>query len=195
MIGMAIVIYLACNQNLADMKTLLKSSFLMTVLLVCSLSFCIAQQAGFRPASVAVNDEMTIETSEITPELLAYESAMLFMGRLSEKESSRFNNINLLRSNEVYPAPENGLDLTASLKDMIEYPQKAIEDGIEGAVKVLCMVEKDGHVSSLVIVEDIGGGCANQVCKAIRSIKLNPATENGEPRRCAMLVQVRFDLT
>ncbi|MBN2812945.1 MAG: energy transducer TonB [Bacteroidales bacterium] len=100
----------------------------------------------------------------------------------------------VLKNYDVYPMAENGLDLTSTLSELITYPQDAVENGLEGVVKVMCMVEKDGSVSSVVIVEDIGCNCADQVCKALRSVKLKPATHNGEPRRCPMLVQVRFDL-
>jgi len=147
------------------------------------------------------------ESTELTPELLAFEANMLTAeeyaevlyfadrkGKTAKKNADDFENAGFFRDIEVYPMPENGLDLNTTLQQMIQYPQEAIEESLEGVVKILCMVETDGSVSSVVILEDIGANCADQVCKAIRNVKLLPAMQNGEPRRCVLLVPVRFEL-
>jgi protein TonB len=95
---------------------------------------------------------------------------------------------------EVYPMPETGLDLNSTLQEMIEYPESAIESGVEGVVEVLCAVEKDGSISSVMILEDIGSECADRVCKAVRQLKLKPAMENGYARKIMMIIPVRFEL-
>jgi TonB family protein len=108
--------------------------------------------------------------------------------KLHDKDKMKFKNV------EAYPAPENGVDLDATLKGLIKYPQCAIEKDIEGVVKVLCTVEKDGSVSNVLILNDIGGNCAQEVCRVIRSVRFKPAMQNGYPRRCNMVIPVVFEL-
>jgi len=110
-------------------------------------------------------------------------------GILFDKNKEEFKNV------ETYPVPENGVELGSVLQGLINYPQSAIDEGIEGVVKVLCMVEKDGGVSSVVILNDIGANCAEEVCRVVRSVKFKPAMQNGYPRRCTLIIPVVFNLT
>jgi TonB family protein len=96
---------------------------------------------------------------------------------------------------ETYPVPENGVELGTAVNGLITYPKSAIDQGIEGVVRVLCMVAKDGSVSSVVVLQDIGGNCAEEVCKAVKTIRFKPAMQNGYPRRCNLVIPVVFDLT
>lgn len=106
------------------------------------------------------------------------------------------DNVNLteLKNVEVYPAPENGLDFNSSLNELIEYPKDAVDNGVEGVVKVMCTVETDGHITNVMILEDIGSECAEQVCKAVRNLKLKPAMQNGFARKMVIVIPVRFQL-
>jgi TonB family protein len=106
------------------------------------------------------------------------------------------DNVNLteVKNVETYPAPENGMDFNTSLKDLIEYPDYAVENGVEGVVKVMCTVETNGSISNVMILEDIGSECADQVCKAVRKLKLKPAMQNGFARKMVIIIPVRFDL-
>jgi TonB family protein len=102
---------------------------------------------------------------------------------------------NTFKNVETYPVPENGVELGTAVNGLITYPKSAIDQGIEGVVKVLCMVAKDGSVSSVVVLQDIGGNCAEEVCKAVKTIRFKPAMQNGYPRRCNLVIPVVFDLT
>jgi TonB family protein len=124
-----------------------------------------------------------------SPDLLAATSS-----KNTPKKDLRAGNRNEFKNVEVYPMPETGLDLNSTLQEMIEYPESAIESGVEGVVEVLCAVEKDGSISSVMILEDIGSECADRVCKAVRQLKLKPAMENGYARKIMMIIPVRFEL-
>ncbi|MBN1142880.1 MAG: energy transducer TonB [Bacteroidales bacterium] len=106
------------------------------------------------------------------------------------------DNVNLaeVKNVEVYPAPENGMDFNTSLKELIEYPKCAVDEGVEGVVKVMCTIETDGSISNVMVLEDIGSECAEQVCKAVRNLKLKPAMQNGFARKMVVIIPVRFDL-
>ena len=111
------------------------------------------------------------------------------MKKVSLRDKNTFKNV------ETYPVPENGAELGALVSELITYPQSAIDQGIEGVVRVMCMVAKDGSVSSVVILNDIGGNCAEEVCKVLKTVRFKPAMQNGYPRRCNLVIPVVFDLT
>jgi TonB family protein len=95
---------------------------------------------------------------------------------------------------EVFPMAENGVDLSTQLGKLIAYPQCAIDNGVEGVVRVLCTVQKDGSVTDIKVIDDIGKNCANEVCRALREMKFKPALQNGFATRCTILIPVRFNL-
>ena len=106
--------------------------------------------------------------------------------KLDKKARSNYNSIK--------PAPIDGTDLETAIYKNIEYPKEAINEGIEGQVKVLCTIEKDGRISNVLVLEDIGGNCGQAVCNAIKKVSFAPAKENGYTRRYNMIVPVNFTL-
>jgi TonB family protein len=197
------------------MKTLVsRPTTVIMLLLFTSLSFCFAQKEGTSFGNTdlpAVQSNQLADPSTTFMDVKAVEASMLLAeqsvefvasdvyvdassrhakkGLLRDKDKGEFKNV------ETYPVPENGVELGSVLRGLIEYPQCAIDQGIEGVVKVLCTVEKDGSVSSVVILNDIGANCAEEVCKIVRDVKFKPAMQNGYPRRCTLIIPVVFDLT
>lgn len=84
--------------------------------------------------------------------------------------------------------------IPAVLKENIAYPAEAINRELQGTVKVLAVVEPDGSVSGIRVLEDIGGNCAGEVSRAIRKLHFTPLTENGTATRYALIVNVNFKL-
>ena len=169
------------------------------LLLISSLSLCMAQNEEKVPfTSSYPSDEKAVEASLLLAQqsvdfvasdiLIMNESNAAKKRLLRDKDKTEFKNV------ETYPVPENGVELTDVVQGLIDYPQSAIDQGIEGVVKVLCMVAKDGSVSSVVVLQDIGGNCAEAVCRAVKGIKFTPAMQNGYPRRCYLVIPVVFDL-
>lgn len=71
----------------------------------------------------------------------------------------------------------------------IEYPEQAHKANIEGKVYVRFSVEKDGSVSNIRILRDIGYGCGDAVVKMLKSMpRWKPARVDGKN------VRVEFDL-
>jgi TonB family protein len=88
----------------------------------------------------------------------------------------------------------NKADLPKILSEKITYPSNAVYRELQGTVKVLAVIEADGSVSGLKILEDIGGDCASEVARAIRKIHFTPYTENGIAVTHALIVNVNFKL-
>lgn len=81
----------------------------------------------------------------------------------------------------------------------IRYPQKAIENDIEGTVVVRFIVEPDSTVSSPEIIRDIGEGCGVEVLRVVELInqagaKWKPGKMKGQPVRTYFTLPVKFRL-
>lgn len=77
----------------------------------------------------------------------------------------------------------------------VKYPPVARQNGIQGMVVASFVVEKDGSVSEIEIVRDIGGGCGAEVVKVIKSLEnFHPAKQNGRPVRVIYRIPIKFKL-
>lgn len=73
------------------------------------------------------------------------------------------------------------------------YPNEAAKNGIEGMVLVSFMVEKDGSVSEVKSLKEIGGGCDEEVMRVVYSMPdWEPGLKEGVPVRTEMKLPVRF---
>lgn len=82
------------------------------------------------------------------------------------------------------------------LKENLKYPVLAKEYGIEGHVVVSFIVEKDGSLTDLKIIKDIGGGCGKEALRLIQAMpKWVPGQQHGRTVRVAYTLPVRFKLS
>ena len=94
----------------------------------------------------------------------------------------------------VFPGGDKGV--MQYLTDNVRYPRKARRKGIEGVVNISIIVEKDGTISNVHALNDIGGGCTQA---AIRVVKRMPKWEPGisslgSPVRVRHTLPIRFRL-
>jgi len=82
------------------------------------------------------------------------------------------------------------------IKQQLHYPQKAIDNNIEGLITVGFQVERDGFPVNFKILKGIGYGCEEALINIIKSLSCwRPAIENGRPVVAAQTVSVEFILT
>jgi hypothetical protein len=82
------------------------------------------------------------------------------------------------------------------LSKNIIYPQKAIENNIEGEVEIGFSVGRDGSPFNFHVIKGIGYGCEDAVIAAIKSgHKWRPGILNGRPMICNSSVTINFKLT
>jgi len=98
---------------------------------------------------------------------------------------------------DVRAHPKKGLKKFAdTIASHITYPQKAIDNNIEGEVKIGFVIEKDGSIVRTRILQGIGYGCDEEVMNAIlKSPKWVPSIENGMPSTAAEVITIDFELT
>jgi len=77
----------------------------------------------------------------------------------------------------------------------IDYPQSAIENKVEGIVKVFFVVEPDGTTSNIRILKSLDYDCDQAVIKAVHKARFNPGMINGQPVRVHCILPVHFGLT
>ncbi len=81
----------------------------------------------------------------------------------------------------------------------IKYPAIARETSVEGMVVVQFVVEKDGSISGIKLVRDIGAGCGQEAVRVVElmnkeSLKWSPGKQQGRPLRVQFNLPVRFKL-
>jgi len=85
--------------------------------------------------------------------------------------------------------------LLAYLKENLRYPEEAQAQGIEGTVYVRFVVEADGRVAQVTLLNDIGGGCGEEALRVVRQMPpWEPARFEGRAVACALDLPVHFNL-
>jgi TonB family protein len=94
------------------------------------------------------------------------------------------------------PQFPGGLDkLTKFLGEHIKYPKAASMKRIEGTVYAAFIVGKDGSISNIITLRDIGYGCGDEVVRVIKLIpKWIPGKNNGEDVNFRYFLPVDFQL-
>lgn len=86
-------------------------------------------------------------------------------------------------------------NLVSFFNDFIIYPERARRKRIEGQVIAQFVVEKDGSISNIQIIHDIGEGCGEEVIRAIQHLpKLVPGSDKGLPVRVLYKAPFNFVL-
>jgi TonB family protein len=85
------------------------------------------------------------------------------------------------------------------IRQYIQYPERAYQNGIEGVVKISYNVEKDGSISNIYCISDIGSGCGQAVVWAFQRMKASnfkwyPAIYKNQPVRVNQTFEFRFSL-
>ena len=91
--------------------------------------------------------------------------------------------------------PGGEAEMYAFLKKNIIYPQVAIDNGIRGIVPVSFVINPDGSVSDVTVLNDIGGGCGKEAIRVVKQMpKWSPGEANGKAVRVRQVLPVRFRL-
>lgn len=78
----------------------------------------------------------------------------------------------------------------------LSYPDQARDNGLEGLVWVRFVVKKDGTISNVKLLRDIGGGCGQAAIEMVKSMpRWKPATQSGKPVNFEFTLPVKFQLT
>ncbi|MBR6440933.1 MAG: energy transducer TonB, partial [Bacteroidales bacterium] len=127
-------------------------------------------------------------------------------------QSAKLSSVNISRmvaveeeieeEEEVFMVVENDPEFPGGMEAMMKflaenivYPQEAKDNNIQGRVFVSFVVEKDGSISNIKVIRDIGGGCGAEVVRVVKLMpKWKPATQKGKPVRVQFNLPVQFTI-
>ena len=92
---------------------------------------------------------------------------------------------------EIMPEIRGGL---GAYYILIEYPEEAISQGIEGRLALTFTVNRDGTTSDIVVSEPVHSLLDSAAVQALRRTRFIPGQHLGESARVRMRLPVRFEL-
>lgn len=92
---------------------------------------------------------------------------------------------------EVMPEPYGGMD---AITKKIGYPEEARKKKVEGVVKILTFIDRDGEVLDAQVVEGIGYGCDEAARLAILYHRFKPGLIKGQKVKVQMEIPIEFKL-
>lgn len=102
-----------------------------------------------------------------------------------------------IASDDKQPQPTNGMmEFRKWIGTNYSYPSEAIKAGVKGTVQVRFIVEKDGSLSNIDVINDLGHGTGEAAVNLLKKApKWEPGTQNGKPVRVAYTVPINLDLS
>ena len=110
-----------------------------------------------------------------------------------EEDFSKQKVFDIVDEMPVFPGGDH--ELMRYIEDNLNYPQEALERGIQGRVFVKIIVEPNGSISNAKIIRGLGFGCDEEAISVIESMpNWEPGRKNGETVRVNIAVPVSFKL-
>ncbi len=77
-----------------------------------------------------------------------------------------------------------------------DYPEDGLQDGIEGRIELIVVVRADGSLGEIEPAREIEGypSFTEKSLAAVRAWTFGPATQNGKPVACKILIPIQFEL-
>ncbi len=77
----------------------------------------------------------------------------------------------------------------------IQYPSIARENGVSGTVYIRFVVERDGSITNIESMRDIGAGCADEAIRVVKMMpKWNAGKQRGNPVRVMFTLPIKYEL-
>ena len=93
----------------------------------------------------------------------------------------------------VFPGGEQAL--MDHVSKNVVYPQEAKDQLIAGTVFIAFVVEKDGSVNEVEVLQGIGGGCDDEAVRVMKAMpKWKPGMQDGKPVRVGYKMPIHFKL-
>ena len=88
----------------------------------------------------------------------------------------------------------DGSNMATYIVSNLEFPAAAREREIQGTVRLSFVVETDGSVSNIVVVNSVGGGCDNEAIRLLQNTIWLPAEKNGVYVRSSNMQDITFSI-
>ena len=167
-------------------NSLLRLGWVIPVV-VSMVVFSTACNQATNDNQVAAEDTLIANESEQTP------SAASAVASPSNEETT---DDSILERPEILPDPPGGMKAFMDyVAKNYKYPNEALEAEVNGIIEVSFVVDKDGSLTDMEIVRDLGHGTGDAAVELLQNgPKWNPGLHNGEPIRTAHTLPIRLNL-
>lgn len=94
----------------------------------------------------------------------------------------------------AHPYFADGGNIGTYIARNLKFPAEAKEREIQGTVRLSFVVETDGSVSNIVIVNSVGGGCDNEAIRLLQETHWIPAEKDGKYVRSRNYQDITFSI-
>lgn len=142
------------------------------------------------PDEEEIEDDIEIDLDvEITEETEVEE--IVFEEEPEEEEAEQI----FLVVEESATFPGGMAEWNKFLRKNLKYPRQATRMGIEGAVFLSFIVDKQGQMSDIQVIRGIGGGCDEEAIRVLKSSpKWSPGKQRGRAVKSRMQLRIVFRL-
>ena len=121
---------------------------------------------------------------------------LLMVNTNAMAQNKKAANDKVLEKAEVMPEfPGGEQAMMKFVSENVQYPEKAKEKEISGRVLVGFIVEKDGSVNEVKIVQGIGGGCDEEAVRVVKAMpKWKPGKQDGKTVRVSYTMPFFFKM-
>ena len=121
---------------------------------------------------------------------------LLIVNTNAMAQNKKAANDKVLEKAEVMPEfPGGEQAMMKFVSENVQYPEKAKEKEISGRVLVGFIVEKDGSVNEVKIVQGIGGGCDEEAVRVVKAMpKWKPGKQDGKTVRVSYTMPFFFKM-
>lgn len=136
----------------------------------------------------------TVGTEPNVTKEVVQKTAVRKAAKTPPKESLPENQI--FQAVEVAPEPPGGMKrFMQYVAQTYDFPQEAIDAGINGQVLISFIVEKDGSLTDKKVIEDLGYGTGKEAMRVLQLAQnWLPGIQNGHPVRVAYTLPIRLNL-
>jgi len=89
---------------------------------------------------------------------------------------------------------EKGMSLEKFITTNIKYPETAYRQSISGKVKLRFVVEPQGRVSNIQVLNSVGGGCNQEAIRLLQMVRWMPGIKSQAAVRTFMNLEIEFKL-
>ena len=121
---------------------------------------------------------------------------LLMVNTNAMAQNKKAANDKVLEKAEVMPEfPGGEQAMMKFVSENVQYPEEAKEKEISGRVLVGFIVEKDGSVNEVKIVQGIGGGCDEEAVRVVKAMpKWKPGKQDGKTVRVSYTMPFFFKM-
>ena len=88
----------------------------------------------------------------------------------------------------------DGKSIAQYIYTNLKFPAEAKEREIQGTVRLSFVVEKDGSISNIIVVNSVGGGCDNEAIRLMQGTVWIPAERHGKYVRSTNMQDITFSI-